>query len=206
LAWTYLLEAEFGWTSSIAESLAEAQRRTQKALELDATKAQLYSLRGHLELLLRDFKQAVADGEHAVETERGDAEAPALLAFTLTYTGEPKRAIALMHRAIELNPRYPAWYSWALGRAYRLAGDPRRAIQTLEASLPERPASIIPLVELVIGYHAAGDSSMAQAMAATIREKVPNFSIRTWAAMQPYEDPAMTAQDAAALRAAGLDE
>ena len=112
-----------------------------------------------------------------------------------------------VHHAIELSPtRHPVWYDWALGRAYRLAGDPDRAVATIEASLRERPASIIPLVELVIAYHAAGDSGMASAMAATIRQKVPSLSIRTWAAMQPYEDPAMTEQDAAALRAAGLPD
>jgi len=206
LAWTYLLDAEFGWISSITESLAEAQRLTEQALRLDPEKPQLYSLRGHLNLLLRNFNQAVADGERAVETERNDADAPALLAFTLTYTGEPERAIALMQRAIELNPRYPAWYGWALGRAVRLAGDPERAVETLEANLPERPASMIPLVELVIAYGEAGDSSMANAMAATIRQRVPHFSIGAWAALQPYEDPAMTERDAAALRTAGLPD
>jgi len=204
LAWTYLLDAEFGWSLSIAESLAKAGQLTQQALEIDPTKHRLYSLRGHLNLLLRNFDQAVADGERAVEVERNDADAAALLGFTLTYTGEPNRAIALVHRAIELSPIYPAWYGWALGRAYRLAGDPDRAVATLEASLPERPASVIPLVELAIAYGAAGDSGMAKTMAATIREKVPNFSIRAWAAMQPYEDSAMTEQDAAALRSAGL--
>jgi adenylate cyclase len=204
LAWTYLLDAEFGWSLSIAESLAKAGQLTQQALEIDPTKHRLYSLRGHLNLLLRNFDQAVADGERAVEAERNDADAAALLGFTLTYTGEPNRAIALVHRAIELSPIYPAWYGWALGRAYRLAGDPDRAVATLEASLPERPASVIPLVELAIAYGAAGDSGMAKTMAATIREKVPNFSIRAWAAMQPYEDSAMTEQDAAALRSAGL--
>ncbi len=206
LAWTYLLEAEFGWSPSIAQSLAEAQRLTEQALQLDPEKTRLYSLRGHLNLLLRNFGQAVADGERAVEAERNDADAAALLAFALTYTGDPERAIALAHRAIELSPRYPAWYGWALGRAYRLAGDPDRAVETLEANLPQRPASMIPLVELVIAYGAAGDSGMAKTMAATIREKVPNFSIRAWAAMQPYEDPAMTDQDAAALRTAGLPD
>jgi TolB-like protein/DNA-binding SARP family transcriptional activator/Tfp pilus assembly protein PilF len=206
LAWTYLLEAEFGWSRSAAQSLGEAQRLTQRALELDPKKNRLYSLRGHLSLLLRNFDPAVADGESVVEKEPNDADAAALLAFTLTYTGEPKRAIALINRAIELSPRYPAWYGWALGRAYRLAGDPDQAIQTLEANMPQRPASIIPLVEIVIAYREAGDSAMAQAMAATIREKVPNFSVRAWAAAQPYEELAMIEQDAAALLAAGLPE
>ncbi|MGH9200063.1 MAG: hypothetical protein ACRD2A_02365, partial [Vicinamibacterales bacterium] len=87
----------------------------------------------------------------------------------------------------------------------RLTGDPDKAIETLEASLPERPASAIPLVELVIAYAEVGDSAKARAMA-TILERVPQFSIGAWAALQPYEDPAMTERDAAALRAAGLPD
>src|SRR5262249_50964405 len=177
---------------------------TDQALGLDPEKAPLYSLRGHLKLLMGNPGGAVEDGRLAVEKEPNNADAAALLAFTLTYTGDPTSAISVINRAIELCPRYPAWSGWALGRAYRLSGDPERAIRTLEAGLPERPASIIPLVELVIAYGAAGDSGMAQAMAATIREKVPSFSTRAWAAMQPYADPAMTEKDAAALRAAGL--
>ena len=204
LAWTHLLDAEFGWSPSIAESLAEAGRLTQRAIELNPEKPQLYSLRGHLNLLQRNFTQAVADGETAVEAERNDADASALLAFTLTYTGEPNRATALMNRAIELSPRHPAWYGWALGRAYRLAGDPVRAVEILEANLPERPASVIPLVELVIAYVEA--EVPASAMAAMIRERIPHFSVGAWAALQPYEDPAMTERDAAALRAAGLPD
>lgn len=206
LAWTYLLDAEFGWTSSKIQSFAQAQLLTRKALQLDPEKARLYSLRGHLNLLLRNFQQAVDDGEHAVETERNDADAAALLAFTLTYTGEPKRAKQLLGHAIDLSPSYPAWYGWALGRAYRLDGEPARAVRTLERNLPERPTSIIPLVELVIAYSEAGEAALAKATAAAIRDKVPNFSVGAWAAAQPYEDPAMTEQDAAALRAAGLPD
>jgi adenylate cyclase len=206
LAWTHLLDAEFGWSPSTAQSLAEAQRLTQRALELAPDRPRLYSLRGHINLLLGDFDQAVADGERAVEAERNDADAAALLGFTLTYTDEPNRAIALMRRAIELSPRYPAWYGWVLGRAYRLAGESGRAVDTLEASVPERPASVIPLVELVIAYSEVGDIGMAKAIAATIRERVPQFSIGAWAARQPYMDPAMTDRDAAALRASGLPD
>jgi len=206
LAWTHLMDAEFGWSPSIAQSLAEAQRLTDEAIKLDPGKHRLYTLRGHLNLLLRNFKQAVADGERAVEAERNDADAAALLAFTLTYTDEPNRAIALMHHAIELSPTYPAWYGWALGRAYRLAGDPDLAVETLEASLPERPASVIPLVELVIAYVEAGDRRLASAMGAIIRERVPQFSIGAWVAIQPYKDLAMTERDAAALRSAGLPD
>ncbi|MGH6927841.1 MAG: tetratricopeptide repeat protein, partial [Dongiaceae bacterium] len=204
LAWTHLLDAEFGWSQSINQSVAEAQRLTQQAFEIDPEKARLYSLRGHLNLLQLNFEQAVDDGERAVEAERNDADAAALLAFTLTYTGEPNRAIALMRRAIELSPRHPAWYGWALGRAYRLAGDPDRAVATLEANLPERPTSVIPLVELVIAYVEA--ERPAKVMGAMIRDRVPHFTIGAWAALQPYEDPAATERDAAALRAAGLPE
>jgi TolB-like protein/DNA-binding SARP family transcriptional activator len=206
LAWTHLLDAEFGWSPSTSQSMAEAQRLTEQALQLDPEKPRLYSLRGHLNLLYREFKSAVGDGERAVETERNDADAAALLAFTLTYTNDPTRAKTLLDRAMDLSPRYPAWYGWALGRAYRLSGDPDRAIEALERNLPERPTSIVPLVELVIAYDSALDSSKAQRMAAAIRERVPNFSVTAWAALQPYEDPAMTEQDASALRRAGLPD
>jgi adenylate cyclase len=206
LAWTHLLDAEFGWSSSTRQSLAEAGRLTSRALQLDPEKPRLYSLLGHLDLLSGNHKSAVKNGERAVEAERNDADAAALLAFTLTYTNDPTRAKTLLDRAIDLSPRYPAWYGWALGRAYRLSGDPDHAIEALERNLPERPTSIVPLVELVIAYDAALDSSKARRMAAAIRERVPNFSVAAWTTLQPYEDPAMIEQDASALRRAGLPE
>jgi adenylate cyclase len=206
LAWTHLLDAEFGWSQPATRSMAEAEHLTNQALQLDPEKPRLKSLRGHLYLLKGKFKQAVQDGEDAVEAERNDSDAAALLAFTLTYTNDPTRAKTLLGRAIELSPRYPAWYGWALGRAHRLSGDPDRAIEALERNLSDGPTSIIPLVELVIAYDAALDSSKARRMAAAIRERVPNFSVAAWTTLQPYEDPAMTEQDASALLRAGLPE
>ncbi len=159
-----------------------------------------------ISLLSGDFRQAVKLGEKAVSLGSNDADAAALLAFTLTYTGEPQRALALIGRAIRLRPHPPQWYSWLLGRANRLAGRPEQAVAVLADAQTARAVSFIPLVELAAAYSEMGEPALAKETGAEIVRRFPEFNIRTWIAMPPYEDPDAQSREISALRLAGLPE
>ena len=148
LAWTHLLEARFGWTSDPKTGIQTAAEHAERALALDADGAPIYSLLGTIALMTGEFDTARRMGERGVETDYNDADAVALLAFTLTYTGEPGRAKALVRRAIRLRPYPPRWYNWLLARANRLAGRPKETVKLLTSSDFNRSSSIVPLIEL----------------------------------------------------------
>lgn len=206
LAWTHLLEARFGWTSDRKAKIGIAARFAERAMALDDRRARNYSLMGTIALMTAEFDKARRMGERAVEMEYNDADAAALLAFTLTYTGEPQRAIALVRRAIRLRPYPPRWYEWLLARAHRLAGRPEKAVRILTSPDPTPTKSMVPLIELAAAYAEMGDLAHARAVAASILAAQPRFSVRAWLMMPSYSDPDRAQRDLQALVAAGLSE
>lgn len=206
LAWTHLLEARFGWTNDPAAKIRTAKEHAERAMALDDRRARNHSLMGTIALMAGEFDLARRMGERAVELEYNDADAAALLAFTLTYTGEPQRAIALVRRAIRLRPYPPRWYEWLLARAHRLAGRPDEAIRILTSSDSARTESIVPRIELAAAYSETGDIAHARVVAASVMADQPRFSVRAWLTTPPYSNPDRVERERRALLAAGLRE
>ena len=206
LAWTYLLEARFGWTADPATSLRKADEFARKAMALDETRPRTYSLLGSLYVLYGDHAQAITYGEEAVRLEANDADAAALLAYTYTYAGEPNRAATLAARAIKLRPYPPEWYLWLLGRAQRLAGRHDDAIRTLQSATNAESQSLFALVELAAAYGEAGQLPEAKQVAAKILTVSGDFSAAAWCNLVKYTDPETAVKELATLRQAGLPE
>lgn len=204
LAWTYLVEARFGWSSALETSIRKAKELAERTLALDPDRPRTYGLLGSISLLTGDFSTAVSFGEKAVSLGPNDADAAALLAYTLTYTGEPERAISLIQRAIRLRPSPPEWYQWLLGRANRLAGRLKEAVEILSGVVQDRSSSPIPLIELAAAYSENKSLVEARQVSAEIMRLLPEFTVEQWIAMSRYKDPAILERDIAALRAAGL--
>lgn len=205
LAWTYLLAARFGWSSTPEADIGNATQHAQTALHLDATRGRTHSLLGTIQLLNQDFGQAENLGEKAVELEPGDADAAALLAHSLTYMNEPGRAIQLLNRAMRQSPYYPDWYGWVLARANRLAGDHEAALTALASVKSTNAESVAPLVELVLIYGEMGKAANAKAVARHLLQVAPDFSVRNYMRM-PYKDPSTRDAEVGELLAAGLPE
>lgn len=206
LAWTHLLAARFGWSSSPEAEIGNAIRHAETALRLDATRGRTHSLLGTIRLLMQDFDRAEELGEKAVELEPGDADAAALLAHSLTYMNEPERAIQLINRAMRQSPYYPDWYGWVLARANRLAGEHNAALVALAKVESTNAESVAPLVELVLIYGEMGQEAKAKGAAKHLLEIVPDFSVRSYMMMPPYKDPGTRDAEITELLAAGLPE
>ncbi|MCZ6862332.1 MAG: tetratricopeptide repeat protein, partial [Alphaproteobacteria bacterium] len=206
VAWTHLLAARFGWSTSPAASLSKAEELARKALELDANRPGTYILLGHIYLTKGDHDLAVTFGEKSVELSPSGAEALAILAVTYSYIGQPKRAIGLLRKAMRLSPYYPGYYLWALGRAYRLTGDHGRAISAFTQHLKRDPGSLVSRVEIVTTHAELGRMAEAREAAKAVLRIAPNFSTRKWARSLTYKDRAVIEREIAALRKAGLPE
>jgi len=205
LAWTYLIDARFGWSASPSDDLAMAGDLVQKALALDPERPRTFALLGTLSLIKGDHAQAVTFGEKAMALDPNGAEDAALLAFTFTYSGEPEKSIALIGRAMRLSPFYPDWFRWVLGRANRLAGRLHEAENALAVSRSETD-SLQRLVELAATYSEMGRLQEARSIATEIVKIDPKFSILVWTKTPPNRDPAATQREVDILRRAGLPE
>jgi DNA-binding SARP family transcriptional activator/TolB-like protein len=206
LAWTYFVDARFGWSVSPEEALARSTEYAEKAIALDPNRPRTYTILGNLSLIKGDHDKAIALFERGVELSPNGADVVALLGLGLTYTEDYQRAISLIESAMRLSPYYPAWYRWSLGRAYRLAGQYGEALAWLEAPTGEEPPSLIQRVELVAAYSENRRMIKARAAAAAIVADYPQFSVRLWTRWPPYKNPAVTEREVRALVRAGLPE
>jgi DNA-binding SARP family transcriptional activator/TolB-like protein len=206
LAWTYLVEAHFGTTQNLEALFSKAAALAEQAYKLDDKRASTYALIGSVALFAGKFDVAVHTGERAVELEYNDSDAAALLAMTLTYAGEPRRAIPLIRRAMQLKPYPPRWYFWLHARAHRLSGRYKEAIRILEASLLAGERSPLPMVELTLAYVEAGELEQARVMARELKRQHPEFQVSSWGRAPTYKDPERTRRDVVALAVAGLTE
>ena len=205
LAWSYLLDARFGWSQSPIADLEMANDLAQKELALDPTRPRTFALLGALSLMKGDHAQAVAFGEKAVALDPNGAEDAALLALTLTYTKDPRRSVAMIEEAMRLSPCYPDWFRWVLGRAHRLTGRLKQAEAALDA--PGTGSANLPrLVELAATYSEAGRLAEAHVVAAKILHAQPEFSVLHWTEAPPYQDVTTTSREVDILRRAGLPQ
>jgi len=67
LAWTYFVDARFGWSKSPEESLERAAEYAQKAIALDPTRPRTYAILGDLSLIKGDHEKAIELLERGVE-------------------------------------------------------------------------------------------------------------------------------------------
>jgi adenylate cyclase len=113
---THWSDAQYGWSKSPSDSIAQAEELVQKSLELDNSNALAHII---LVFILRYNKQwdkALAESELAVSL--GQAFSLGTLATTYTFLGRFDEAIALFKKAFRLDP-FPQPYlyqNW--GRAY----------------------------------------------------------------------------------------
>ncbi|MEX2648572.1 MAG: tetratricopeptide repeat protein [Alphaproteobacteria bacterium] len=206
LAWTHLIEAQFGWASDAEESLTLAEALAGKALEIDRTRGRTLSLLGHIAFVRGDCATAIAHGEQAVRMGPHDAEAAALLALTLNHCGSLERSRALMDTALRLSPNPPRWHRWNLGRVLRLLGRLDEAIATLSNGLDVGVDALPPRVELVLALMERGDQEDARALAAQILARAPDFSVAQWFRSTPCADHDRMQRERYLLRAAGLPD
>jgi DNA-binding SARP family transcriptional activator len=204
LAWTHFIDARFGWSSDPFQSVSLARDYAQRTLELDASRPATCALLGGVELAYGRHDAAVALAQKSVSMSPNGADVAAVLAFILTYAGEPQSAVRFIQRAMRLSPRYPSWYRWTLARAYRLAGDHERAIASLTPLNHSGESSIAPAVELAAAYAQSGRYEDAQFISAHVLTTAPNFSAAAWTAMPAHRDVNIAAAERKALMDAGL--
>ncbi len=206
LAWTHWADARNDWSESRAESLSKAVELGEKAMTLDERLATNHSLFGAIQVLKREYEQAIAFMEKAVALDPNDAGGKALLAGTLTFAGRPAEAAALLEKAMRLNPYYPAWWLVVLGRAYRLEGRYDEAIVALERTKERMPGNLLAPTQLVTAYSETGRQADAEAEVAYILEIKPDATVQGLGKTLLYKDPKERERFLAALRKAGLPE
>lgn len=210
LGWAHHHGVDVGLGHASEESreaaLGSALDCGKRALDLDPTSADAYSLLSLCYLSKGEYDQAIAMSERSVALAPNNANLLALTAIVQNKSGRPEKSLELIKKAMRLCPVYPGWFLSALGTAYRLTGQTDSAIGAFEAAI-KRHADFLALhVGLASTLGELGQQEEARKPASEILRLSPDFSIKTYMEGLSYRDPAELARFEDGLRKAGLPE
>jgi DNA-binding SARP family transcriptional activator len=202
VALTYTTDVMFGWSEAPEADLERAERYLDAAEQSDPDYFYVQSVRGMIALLRGDHEAAVARGERALQLSGSGADAMALHALTLSYTGDMEQSLSLAQSAMRLRPyAHPDWYKWILARALRLNGDPQTAIACLPPAPPQEAIPAV-MVERALALSQARGAGAGRALMDAASHQ-SGLTAERFCAHPPYASEALTEQCVAAMRDAG---
>jgi adenylate cyclase len=188
VSWTYLLETWLGWSDFPRESIALAMEYAQKCLALDESLSDAHGALGLVYLVMRQWDKAVEECELAASLTPNSADALAILAIVYRSVGRVEEAVALLNKALLLNPMPPDWYLHDLGSCYRLLGRHDEAIATLKRVLNRNPNYLNSRVSLITTYVMSGREKAARTETVEVLKQIPTFSVDRYLNDFPYKD------------------
>jgi adenylate cyclase len=202
----HLADIFFDWSTSPRESFQKAEEAVQKALVLAGDSDFAHSLMSPIHLMRREHDLGIKAARHAISLNPNGANAYTWLAFALIFSGRPAEAIAIMHKAIRLNPFPPPYYYLFLGLANRVAGNYEEAMKVYRMAVDGCPNAILVLLGMTACYVNLGRLKEAQQTAAEIMKTYPDFSLEWYAATMPFRHKSDLDPFIESLRKAGLHD
>ena len=203
LGWVHSREWTQGWSPG-PQPLDRAFELAQKAIALDESLPAGYTILGEIYLHKKQHARAIAAQEKAIALSPNDAEGIASLAGILTWAGRPQETVALIKKAMRLNPMYPTEYLWNLGHAYYLMGRYEEAIEVLGRARDRNPDYIPVQAYLAASYIELGREEDARTPAAEFKRLSPRIPLTEWRHRLPYKDQMITERLFVNLRKAGI--
>jgi tetratricopeptide (TPR) repeat protein len=148
-------------------------------------------------------ERALVEAERAIALDPSGGDSYATLAVILVYTRQPEEAIAVLEKALQLNPRLPVFLLSHIGRAYYMTGRQAEALDALQKALSLNPNYLLTHVYLAVVYSELDREEEARAEVAEVLRISPNFSLEGLQQMIPARDP-VTDRVLATLRKVGL--
>ena len=209
LALAHWFDARFGWSDSPPESIKQTSIIAQKVLSLDDTNPEAHALMGCIHLYLREYEQAIKEAERAVALGPSHAFVHSVAAHIFRFSGTFEHAIALVKKAMRLQPFLPSWYLMELGMSYYCmdryeeAKDTAEQFQCLAQSRGEGIEWVAHLM-LAMNYVKLGREQDARRAAAEVIRLHPDYSLEIDRRYSCYKDQHIIERQHEDLRKAGL--
>jgi adenylate cyclase len=204
-AWAHWWAVAQGLTENVSATLERATDLAGRAMDLDDFTGLPHLVMAEIDLYNREHDKALAAAEKAVIARPSCDISFVAKANILTYLGRAAEAIDLAKFAIRLAPVYPPFFQVVLAAAYYGSGRYDEAIAAATKAVKADRDNLGAFL-ILAGANAALDRPEAsQKAAAEVRRITPDFSLETYAATQPYKDPATLQQILRTLQKAGLN-
>ena len=106
----YLQQIRFGLGGDRAQVLSAADKAAQRAVDIDPNLAAGHLMLANMRFVLGDFQGFRDAGQRAIELNPNDTAVLAHYGMRLAFSGEWAEGLAIVDRAIALNPVHPQWY------------------------------------------------------------------------------------------------
>ncbi len=200
LAETYVQD----WFMGSEPTLDRAFELAQQATARDQTFPLVQEALSTVHLFKKQHAEAIATARHWIELEPSNAEAYATLAGAMHFSSENDEVIALINKAMRLNPFYPFYYPHYIGLAKLGMRRFDEAIVALKRGVARNPDALWPHVFLAVCHGHLGEDSQARAQLAEVRRINPEFSNAALPNLLPYKSRADIDLVVDGLRKAGL--
>ncbi|MDJ0612957.1 MAG: adenylate/guanylate cyclase domain-containing protein [Rhizobiaceae bacterium] len=197
---TLNLDWRYNWVADREKALDNALDLAQNAINIDTQDARGFGELGFSHLYRKEYEAAISAYERAQQLNPNDADLMSDMADALAHCGRSEEAIALLEKAMRLNPFYPDQYVWHLGGAYYNLKEYDKAIATIKTMQNPTEGRRI----LAASYGMLGKTDEAKQQAALIMKAHPNFNLDHWASILPDFHDQDTEHFIEGLRRAGL--
>ena len=206
VAWTLLMDGDFGTSKTPEKSIEQAFELAQKVLDRGDSDAGAHFLIGYAYSRKGQFDKAISEVEIARDLFPNNAEINAGLGMILNAAGKPEEAINVLKNAMRLNPIPPGWYLGRLGDAYRLTGQYEKAVHEFKKAIQLQPDDMFSHLNLALCYVKLEREADAHAEAAEVLRINPKFSVEGYAKLIALKDEASKNLLIDGMRKAGLPE
>jgi TolB-like protein/predicted Zn-dependent protease len=194
------------WGESRDKNLARALDLGRTSVELSPFDPAPHVLLAQIHQFRREFDAANVEADAALALEPNDAITLANLGSMLRFAHRAEEAVAVVERAIRLDPYHPPNYLEWLGDTYFLLGRYDDCVRAANRGVALDPDFVGLRVTQAQCYAALGNETKAQDAAAKVLRANPRFTLRAFASYVPFRDERDLQRNIEMLRKAGLPE
>jgi TolB-like protein/Flp pilus assembly protein TadD len=206
LAFTHLMQEQFGWSESADQSIQEATKAAENAIAIDDRDAWAHTALGLVDLISRRYDDAIRRLKRAVQLNPSLANAYGALGQALALAGEYAPAVEQINKAIRLSPRDPFLVYWFghLGLAAFAEERYDIACEWAAKVIQENPCFPGGHRLLAASYGQLGRIKEAQAGLKEMLLLMPGMTIDDVRKQVPFKDPVHMERYLGGLHKAGL--
>ena len=175
----------------------------QKAVALDPQDAHAHGSLGNILMYERCWDEASVCFKESLRLNPNNADTLVFNGDLLNFNGKPKDGLAVMAKALRINPNPPAWYHWVTCEAMVAAGQYKEAINILKR---EQLYNTVSRRVLAAALVLLGSDAEAKREAEAFLAIAPAWRISTFIANQPFQHQKDADFWVDAYRLAGLPE
>jgi adenylate cyclase len=194
------------WNGAGKPEVERAEAAAKRAIQLDHNTASAHLALGLVHRLHADHKAALDAFNEAIKIDPNLALTYTQAANELVFLGNPKGAIPLAEKAIQLSPKDPSLtvFYWVKGRAHFVLGDYPKAIDSLQESVRLRSTLWFPQAWLVAAYALTDQDAKAKQALKTFESTFnPPFDLKRitqYYNEEQYKNPTMASASAELLK------